>query len=179
MRCRSVKMIKFSMPTVRQEWGSLIEARKLNLKLKLHGFKLFCSSVVTGILQTKVTVDDTYMISFEAFNLSGGQYKKIFGRVLGNFCEVLWASATESTVKKFFASSNFTPPSIHFGMCPLPSLVVQVNDWAPGELLEEFLRNFDVKFYFQIQSEIICRLMFLVIFFLLKFLDFCNWKNDF
>lgn len=145
----------------------------------MHGFKLFCSSVVTGILQTKVTVDDTYMISFEAFNLSGGQYKKIFGRVLGNFCEVLWASATESTVKKFFASSNFTPPSIHFGMCPLPSLVVQVNDWAPGELLEEFLRNFDVKFYFQIQSEIICRLMFLVIFFLLKFLDFCNRKNDF
>lgn len=74
-------------------------------------------------------------MEFEAFNLSGGQYKKLFGRDIGGLCEVTWSKSSEKDAQYFLAHSK-TTPNITFGMCPIPAAIVDVIDWSPGNNFE-------------------------------------------
>lgn len=64
---------------------AVLSSRLFLLLLKLFNLFFFknLSAVVSGVVTLKMPIDNTYEGSFEAFNLSGGQYKKIFGYTLG------------------------------------------------------------------------------------------------
>lgn len=70
-------------------------------------------------------------MSFEAFNLSGGQYKKLFGRTIGNVCDVLNDPAMKKEVKNFLPYTNITWT---YGTCPFPAGTVDVLDWTPDSI---------------------------------------------
>lgn len=55
-------------------------------------------------------MDDSVQVSFELFNLSGGQYKKLFGRPIGGVCEVVYAPTAEKDVRNFFEHTNISVP---------------------------------------------------------------------
>lgn len=70
------------------------------------------------------------ILSFEAFNLSGGQYKKLFGRTLGGFCDVIYADHISKDVKNYWAHTNISMP---YGTCPFIAQVIEILDWVPGK----------------------------------------------
>lgn len=70
------------------------------------------------------------MLTFEAYNLSGGQYKKIFGNTLGSYCDFIYDKLVETEVRAGFAKSNI---SVAYGDCPIPAQTVEVFDYAPGK----------------------------------------------
>lgn len=72
-------------------------------------------------------MSNDHILSFDAFNLSGGQYKKIFSNNWGPFCDFLYEKSVEKTVKSAFASTNTTMP---YGTCPFQRQVIQFNDYA-------------------------------------------------
>lgn len=72
---------------------------------------------MTGVFETLQPIDNSIIFAFEAFNLAGGQYKKLFGRTLGPICEVLYEKHLESTAKNFLSKTNVSFP---YGTCPIP-----------------------------------------------------------
>lgn len=97
------------------------------------------SSVYSGAFEVKKELSNDYVISFEAFNLSGGQYKKIFGNTLGNACDVIYEKSLEDEVKTALTKTNST---LVYGTCPIPAQVIQVNDYTPvdaGDLIPAYM----------------------------------------
>lgn len=74
------------------------------------------SAVESGVIQLKIPFDDNLTISFEAFNLAGGQYKKLFGRPMGTGCQVIYENHLENATRKWFSQTNLT---ITYGTCPI------------------------------------------------------------
>jgi hypothetical protein len=68
---------------------------------------------------------------FEAFNLSGGQYKKLFGRTLKNVCEIAKDPSLKNEIMKYLAHTNAT---WDYGTCPIYAQSVHVEDWSPDDL---------------------------------------------
>lgn len=66
------------------------------------------------------------ILSFEAMNLSGGQYKKIFGRTLGRACDLVYESHVEAEVKRFLAHTNLT---ISYGACPVEPQGINITNY--------------------------------------------------
>lgn len=85
---------------------------------------------MNGLWQIKNHLDDSFILSFEAFNFAGGQYKKIFGRSVGPFCELLYEQHVEKEVRRWFAHTNISVP---YGTCPLPPQFIYTNDWSPKD----------------------------------------------
>lgn len=79
----------------------------------------------------KIPLDNSVILSFEAFNLSGGQYKKLFGRTVGPTCDVLYEESLKKTVSYFFSKTNMT---ITHGVCPIEAQVIEINNWTPDDL---------------------------------------------
>ena len=100
---------------------------------------LFNSSVFSGVYELKIPLDNSVILSYEAFNFAAGQYKKIAGKTLGPFCDVLYEKHLESEIKSYFSHSNF---SIKYGDCPINPQILNVNDYAPeglGEYLPDYV----------------------------------------
>lgn len=79
------------------------------------------------------------MLSFEAFNLSGGQYKKIFGNIFGPFCDFVYSKNIEKEFKAALAKSNSTTA---YGTCPIPPQTFEVIDYAPegaGDVIPPYM----------------------------------------
>lgn len=87
----------------------------------------------------KIPLDDTTILSFESFNMAGGQYKKIFGRTIGGFCESAYEPHLEKDIRKYMAHTNLT---IKYGDCPFPVGYFEIKDWTPdgvGDYLPPYL----------------------------------------
>lgn len=78
-------------------------------------------------------IDNSIIVSFEAFNFVAGQYKKIFGRPLGGLCDRLYDEAFSEVTKNFWGHINSSVP---FGTCPLPADYLFLKDWSPSDLGE-------------------------------------------
>lgn len=77
--------------------------------------------------------------AFEAFNLSGGQYKKIFGCTTGTACEMFYRPNIESHARRFLKATNAT---WQYGDCPLSAQTLSVNDFATddyGNFLPDYI----------------------------------------
>jgi hypothetical protein len=99
----------------------------------------FSSAVASGIFTIKAPIDNTMQVAFEAYNLSGGQYKKIFGRTVGFFCDTAYNPEYENVVRKLIASTNAT---IKYGDCPILPQTIQINDATTdniGDILPEYI----------------------------------------
>lgn len=98
-------------------------------------FKFNSRTVASGIFEIKLPVDNSVILSFEAFNFDAGQYKKIFGRTLGGFCDIIYDPSFKDVTQDFWNHINISVP---YGSCPLPSQVLYVND-HPLKDLGEYL----------------------------------------
>lgn len=70
-------------------------------------------------------------MSFEAFNLSGGQYQKLFGKTLGPLCDIVYEKSLENELRSAFQHTNLTIP---YGTCPFPAQTVEVKNYVPSDL---------------------------------------------
>jgi hypothetical protein len=71
------------------------------------------------------------MVSFGAYNMAGGQYKKIFGREVGPFCDSIYEDHVKKEVQRFYESTNI---SVKIGDCPVPAQYIDVHDFRMGGL---------------------------------------------
>jgi hypothetical protein len=95
--------------------------------------------VFSGVFEMKIQLDDTTILSFESFNMAGGQYKKIFGRTIGGFCQAAYEPHIEKDMRSYMESSNI---SIKYGTCPFPPGRINIMDWTPegvGDYLPPYL----------------------------------------
>lgn len=74
---------------------------------------------------------ENHTAEFEAFNLSGGQYKKLFGRNIGKICDMGRDPSLKDQIMKFKAETNV---SWEYGTCPIYKQTICVNNWTPDDL---------------------------------------------
>lgn len=74
--------------------------------------------VVTGKYNVKISIDDDIDMTVEAYNLQGGQYKKIVDRKLEKFCQTLYVDTFKGQYARFYEASTVKIP---FGTCPYPA----------------------------------------------------------
>jgi hypothetical protein len=76
-------------------------------------------------------LDDNVIVGFEAYNLQGGQYKLMFNRELGGFCEIIWQDSLKEEAENFLKQSNLT---FKHGDCPIQPTVFTLNNYSPDNL---------------------------------------------
>lgn len=84
-------------------------------------------------------MDDDVIMSFESFNMAGGQYKKIFGRTIGGWCSSVYEPHIEKDFRSYMEHTNLT---IKYGDCPFPAEYINIKDWTPegvGDYLPPYL----------------------------------------
>jgi hypothetical protein len=95
--------------------------------------------VFTGYAVINRPLDNSIELGFEAYNLQGGQYKLMFNRLVGKFCDSVYEPHLKEDTEKFFQRSNI---SITFGECPISPRAFTFNDFAPegiGEFLPQYV----------------------------------------
>lgn len=66
-----------------------------------------------------MSADNDIDVSVEAYNLQGGQYKKIFNKRLDKFCLTMWNEAYKSYYDKFNDALSVRVP---WATCPYPKV---------------------------------------------------------
>jgi len=87
---------------------------------------------MNGIYDLKIDLDDGITMTVNALNLQGGQYKSLFTKNLGKFCEALY--------QKDFAQTNFADFHAHcklkvpFETCPYPKGKNEVTNFMVADI---------------------------------------------
>jgi hypothetical protein len=100
----------------------------------------FFSAVLDGVAELKIVVNNSITVSFESCNLSGGQYKKIFGHNIGGACDVAYEKHVEPEVRRYW--KHYTNISFPYGTCPFTPEFFKVTEYHPkdfGDWLPPYL----------------------------------------
>jgi hypothetical protein len=87
--------------------------------------------------------------------LQGGQYKLLFGRVIGSLCDLLWEDHIKSEAMNFL---NNTESIIKYGDCPIEPQTIKFINYLPqsiGEHLPNFLpgnERWKLKVYYNLND---------------------------
>jgi hypothetical protein len=87
--------------------------------------------VATGVFKAQ-QLDNSLKVGFKAYNMAGGDYRMMFQRLLGPFCDMFYEDHMRPTIEEFFAATNLSYWT--WGMCPLPSAVGFVKDYVPSQI---------------------------------------------
>jgi hypothetical protein len=107
---------------------------------------------VTGSSIIRRPLDNNIEVGFEAYNLQGGQYKLMFYRLLGKFCELIWEPHLKDASLKVLSYTNI---SVNYGDCPIKPGNYAFLDYAPddiGEYLPPYIpgnERWKLKIYFE------------------------------
>ncbi|KAG5680644.1 hypothetical protein PVAND_010138 [Polypedilum vanderplanki] len=99
-----------------------------NINLRIKKFNR-TTYVADGMLRLKRKIDNSLRLGFKAYNMNGGQYKLMFGRLLGSACDQLYEDSMRITLEEFFVTTNLTQWS--WGMCPIEGTTGVVKNYAP------------------------------------------------
>lgn len=95
--------------------------------------KIFSSYVLNGNYTLLMPIENFHIASGAAFNLQGGQYKKMGDNFVTNLCEGMYNESTRSYFESFQASQSNPVP---WNTCPYPSGPNTINNM----LIDDYAR---------------------------------------